>query len=409
MASVLTDITGIPFRLAASGSQFGSDGSAVMEEDGVSFECKRYANRIRGSEILSKITELSLSSTSVDAWFLCATSEVSAQIAGDVSRHGRQSGIGTIILDWAGVLPRLAVAIAMSTPATRRSLGADVSVSAAVQAVQANSDFHACAERLRRDLLEPLVGTEVARQANTAWLMAAFASRDQATLAFGEPLSPLDEAHGTARLRADLVARVRPVMTGEAASTTLCVLGSEGAGKSWLVAHSWSRVDRKPLMVVLSPRVCQAVAEPDNCVDLLASKLPAQAGGPVNDAVVSSWRRRLARWGNASRPDCSRLTVVIDGVNQRPLVDWARVIDAFGDALNRIGGRLIVTARTTYYETTLRPRLMTAVQELTVPDWTATERDEILAGSEIDHGVLDRLQSINTPIERALRNPRLLE
>ena len=60
MASVLTDITGIPFRLAASGSQFGSDGSAVREGDGVSFECKRYRDRIPRDEILSKIAELSL-------------------------------------------------------------------------------------------------------------------------------------------------------------------------------------------------------------------------------------------------------------------------------------------------------------------------------------------------------------
>lgn len=67
MASVLTDITGISFRLAASGSQFGSDGSAVREEDGVSFECKRYKDGIPRSEILSKIAELSLSSASVDA------------------------------------------------------------------------------------------------------------------------------------------------------------------------------------------------------------------------------------------------------------------------------------------------------------------------------------------------------
>ena len=56
MASVLTDITGIPFRLAASGSQFGSDGSAVREEDAVSFECKRYENRIPRNEILSLLS-----------------------------------------------------------------------------------------------------------------------------------------------------------------------------------------------------------------------------------------------------------------------------------------------------------------------------------------------------------------
>ena len=408
MASVLTDITEISFRLAASGSQFGSDGSAVREEAGVSFECKRYKDRIPRTEILSKIAELSLNSAGVDAWFLCATSEVSAQVARDVRKHGREFGIGTIVLDWAGVLPRLAVAVAMSTHDTRHSFGADASVSAAVRAVRATDDFNACAEELRRDLREPLVGTEVARRANGAWLTAAFTSRDQAARAFGEPLSPLDEAHGAARVRPDLVTRVQPFMTGDAAGTILCVLGGEGAGKSWLVAHSWCRVDQRPLMVVLSPRDCQVVTGPDDCDRLLASKLPAQAGDSVNDAVVSGWRRKLARWRNGSRPDRPRLIVVIDGVNQRPQVDWARVIDAFGDALNGIGGRLIVTARTTYFEARLKPRLMAAVEELNVPEWTETERDAILAENEIEHAVLHGVQDAQAAVGRSLRNPRLL-
>ena len=106
MASVLTEITEIPFRLAASGSQFGSDGSAVREEDGVSFECKRYQDTIPRKEILSKIAELRFSSASVDAWYLCATSEVSAQVARDVARYGREFGIGTVVLDWAGAPSR---------------------------------------------------------------------------------------------------------------------------------------------------------------------------------------------------------------------------------------------------------------------------------------------------------------
>ena len=411
MASVLTEITKIPFRLAASGSQFGSDGSAVREEDGVSFECKRYQDTIPRKEILSKIAELRFSSASVDAWYLCATSEVSAQVARDVARYGREFGIGTLVLDWAGALPRLAVAIAMSTHATRQAFGGGASVSEAVQAVLATSGFDACAEQLRRDLHEPLIGTEVARRQNAIWLMEAFSSRKKATLEFGEPLSPLDQSHGPARERVDLIAEIQPFLTGQTSETTLCVLGGEGAGKSWLVAHSWFRLDSRPLMVVLSPRDCQILTGPDKCLDLLASKLPVQTGTPMDEPLASGWRRKLTRWSDGGQPDlppCPRVTVVIDGVNQRPQTDWARVIDAFDQALNSIGGRLIVTARTTYYEITLKPRLMTVVQEVTVPDWTAIERDEILAESGIDHGVLDHFQNTNAPVERALRNPRLL-
>jgi len=410
MATVLTDIAGMPFRVAASGPQFGSDGNAASTGDGVYFECKCYKDTIPRDKILSKIADLSIRSTNVDVWLLCATSGVLAQTARDVQELGRQVGIATFILDWTGTLPPLAVALAMS-PNTLRHLsaaGASGSAENVLAAIREADGFEALAEQLRRSLREPLVGTEVARQANADWLKAAFASRARATVAFGEPLSPLDEAHGAARLRPDLVVRVEPFLTGDATGRTLCVLGGEGVGKSWSVAHCWSRVDRGPLMVVLSPRDCQVVAGPDDCESLLASKLPAQTGGPVNDAVVAGWQRKLARWRDSSRPDRPRLIVVIDGVNQRPQTDWPRVIDAFGDALNRIGGRLIITVRTTYYEAKLQPRLMAPVEELSVPEWTATERDEILAGNGIDHTVLHRGHDAHAAVGRSLLNPRLL-
>ncbi len=42
----LTELTGIPFRLAASGLQGGMDGDAAFHNDAVSFEAKRYADSI---------------------------------------------------------------------------------------------------------------------------------------------------------------------------------------------------------------------------------------------------------------------------------------------------------------------------------------------------------------------------
>ena len=83
-------------------------------------------------------------------------------------------------------------------------------------------------------------------------------------------------------------------------------------------------------------------------------------------------------------------------------------MDAFHAVLNGIGGRLVVTARTSYYETRLRPRLMTAVEELSVPEWAVAERDEILAENGIDHAVLHRVQNAHAAVGRSLLNPRLL-
>ena len=51
----------------------------TVQDGGVYFECKRYKETIPKNEIISKIAELSIRPTNVEAWFLCATSEVSAQ------------------------------------------------------------------------------------------------------------------------------------------------------------------------------------------------------------------------------------------------------------------------------------------------------------------------------------------
>jgi len=60
IAVTLTEITGVPFRLAGSGSQFGVDAKSAYENDGVCFEGKRYDGRIPRTEVLSKIAELAI-------------------------------------------------------------------------------------------------------------------------------------------------------------------------------------------------------------------------------------------------------------------------------------------------------------------------------------------------------------
>ena len=41
IGATLSEIAGIPFRLASSGSQFGIDGSSAHSRGGICFKCKR--------------------------------------------------------------------------------------------------------------------------------------------------------------------------------------------------------------------------------------------------------------------------------------------------------------------------------------------------------------------------------
>lgn len=174
LAATLTEITGVPFRLAGSGSQFGLDGEAAYEDDAVCFEGKRYDDQIPRIEVLTKIAELSIADRGdVDLWVLGATTEVRAQLADDVRKLGERNGIATLILDWSdGDISPLAVALAMAETRAAVFLQSHVKESelvskaiASLKAIRENRGFADHAARIRAQLQEPTTGAGIAKQA----------------------------------------------------------------------------------------------------------------------------------------------------------------------------------------------------------------------------------------------------
>jgi hypothetical protein len=155
-------------------------------------------------------------------------------------------------------------------------------------------------------------------------------------------------------------------------------------------------------MVVFTADDFQVTTAEDDLTEMLIRTLIRQTAGRSSEFACNRWRRKLERWRNLGTPDAPRLVVVIDGLNQRPQIDWARLIEAMGAELDRIGGRLVVTSRTAYYTTQVSRRLLSAVLEVNVPEWTNAERDAILAARGIKGG------GLRAPVAESLRNPRLL-
>jgi hypothetical protein len=121
----LREITGVPFRLAGSGSQFGIDGKSAFEEDAIGFEGKRYDGDISKNEVLSKIAECTINDSGIDIWVLGATSQIKSQLADAVRSLGEINGIFVLILDWSeNDLPLLAVALAINKLVWSRSTNA---------------------------------------------------------------------------------------------------------------------------------------------------------------------------------------------------------------------------------------------------------------------------------------------
>ena len=406
IAVTLNKLTGVPFRLAGSGSQFGVDAKPAYESDSICFEAKRYDDAIPREKILSKLAELS---SDVDLWVLGTTSRVPSQLVDNIRDRGHKDGISTLIVDWTDIgLPPLAVALAMTEAAAvafLKSRVGDQDLAAAKGALKAILDsegFTEHAARLQSALAEPSLGVGIARRTNREWLTKVFSNKQQARRFLGQPLAPQDLSGGTPLTRETLVGRTRLFLTDGGDGKIVAVLGDEGNGKSWLVAQSWLCLEEKPLMVVFTADDFVQVNPADDLKDIIIDKLMRQTGEPSSEGSFKRWRRKLERWRNRDAGGELRLVVFIDGLNQRPRTDWARLLEALTDELNQIGGRLIVTARTPYFRERIEQRLFSPFVEIEVPKWSETERDEILAAHDITGS------DLHAAVAKSLKNPRLL-
>lgn len=410
LGATLREISGVPFRLAGSGLQFGVDGKPTYEGDAICFEGKRYTDTVPRAEVLSKIAELSIKNTEIDIWVLGATSQISSQLADDARGLGIKSGIIVLILDWSETdLPPFAVALAMGGARVQEFLKSNISndkalrkALEALEAVRDSQDFAPHADRIRAQCNEPAVGWALAQRANTAWLSDAFSSRKRAKAKLGQPLSPGDTNTAAVRERTDLIDKLHPYFTAAPDETVVCILGGEGHGKSWILAQSWLALAHKPLMIFMSPDSFSESAWRNDVVDFLISELIKQTGDENTETIQRRWRRRISQWKSLPATGSPRLIVVIDGINQRPEFDWARIIESIAGELNRLGGRLIVTSRTPYFQHRVKGRLSVLFTEIHVPGWTEHERNEILT----EHGI--NPSDVHSAVGASLCNPRLL-
>lgn len=242
----------------------------------------------------------------------------------------------------------------------------------------------------------------IVQEANAKWLKDGFSDRRRARNQFGQALSPGDATPIKTLTRKALTDELQHYLAKSPDEKVAFVLGGEGCGKSWIVAQSWLTLDQKPLMVILTPETFKESAAQNDINELLIVKLIEQTGGETTDVNRQFWSRRLIQWRRNPTVSAPRLIVTIDGINQKPNVDWGRIIDNTGAALEGIGGRLIITSRTLYFRDRVKKRLTVPTIEINVPEWMPIERDKILWNYGISPAAL------HATVAQSLLNPRLL-
>ncbi|MDJ0826424.1 MAG: hypothetical protein QNJ16_13040 [Rhodobacter sp.] len=403
----LTKLTGIPFRLAASGLQGGVDGESAFLDDAVSFEAKRYASNIGREAVITKIADFARRDTAADRlWVLGATTEVPALISEAVRQDGDRNAISTLIVDWTGPsIPLLAVAVVAAgddgieflsknfDPKTGQKTVSREELGAAYFAVSKHSEFADLYLRLRSNLDGSKLALRRAAERNFQWRQKTFGSALESRNRLGQSLAVLEYVD-LPRLRTD----IRSALSKKLASKTdIVLLGDEGHGKSWLSAQICA--ESKGVALFASAERFDGVAY-DDLDDLLIELLIKQAGDASDEALKQRWRHRLQTWKSA--PPSEPILVVVDGINQRQKFRWDRLLNGLQSILYGIGGSLIITVRPQYWVKAVSRGIAFKPETIKVPQWAPPERDKLLDYYGVDLDWLDD-STLGT-----LRNPRLL-
>lgn len=409
LATVFAKLLGVPFRLAKSGSQFGVDGKTSDPAFPVAFEAKLFRDNVPSSEVLNKIGALAIRDDPVELWILGTTGIVSSQVADDLEALAAIHGFATLILDWQPDVPRLAAVLTQAHAEVDEFLNRSVPTPglatkaiAELQALSGREDIEHSAHSVVSQLRAASVATPMAREANHGWLLETLSNRIKAKSRLGQALTPLDTDEAPALTRSGLRDELQTALENSAEARLVAVLGDEGNGKSWLAIQACIEVSTAPLLVVFSPEEFVSIPEGTNWHVILAQKLLIQTGESGAEVSEKRWLRRFERWQNAE--DCSgpRLLVLIDGLNQRPSVNWGRHIDSLVLHTHELGGCTVITSRSEYFRRHVESRLMSPVTSVVVPHWTAAERDQIL---DSKGGLVANLQPA---VANSLLNPRLL-
>lgn len=409
IAVALEAIIGTPFRLASSGYQRGVDGKAAFNE-GVVFEAKLYTTDLQRADILSKIPDFVRHNDYADlVWVLGATCAVPTQLAEDLRTDGNKDGISVLVLDWMpSDYPRLAVTLAMGGEKVeaflKDNLKSDEAIKkalAALLAIRNHEAFplHEVAIRQKLDAAE--VATDIAVKANAKWFVDVLSDKALARSELGQPIA-LKDAAVNVLSRDDLVSRLTSYLTDSAREEVVFVHGGEGCGKSWIIIQSWLSQTKKPILLFATPDDFLDVNSPQDIETRLLRKLIAQTGGVESEENIVRWRRRLKAWRDSGDLSSPRLMLVLDGVNQRPDQLWGKLIDHIANYVGSRGGRVVVSARTHYFQARIKRAMNCAYKDIVVPEWSEGERDEILKHEKVP------LNRLNSSVAEFLKNPRIL-
>jgi hypothetical protein len=406
IAELLEGLTGRRFRIARSGSQQGRD--LTSEQPGVTaiaVECKRYGEDTDLSEndLVAKLTKAVLDMPELDLWVLATTRPVDAQTDQVLRRASTEFGTEYRAVDTGSAEPsELAALLAQGAQTVLRFVAKKASgdvieaIRLGLDSTVASARFESAVRRLRHSFSPAVIGYDSWRQTQRQSLLSSFADEALSRAHFGQTIL----ASSSIRREACLTALDAWYENWRDRRRPIAILGDEGDGKTWAVA-SWiaTSLDADadfPGVVFLNARDVGA-SDP---LELLVSSVSPDPG-----RSAERWARKFTRWcatQTDTRPTPAVL-LVLDGINEKPRVDWRSLLEALSADRWRIPLAVILTCRTLYWRRHFDDLAYLEVVQHIMSGFTDVELDAALsAHSLIRSGLPESLI-------RLLRKPRYFD
>ncbi len=330
VAKLLERLTGQRFHLSRSGRQEGRD----MASNSLMAECKRYddATNLKSDELLAKFAAAALNSLKPDLWMVVTTKRLGDQHHNQLRQFSKEHGIVYFSIDAQGEEDSFLTALCTYAP--------DITVSHLqkkfadqqkaddfsryLQALKENPEIAAKTENLKQELSRQNIGYDHWRDTQNAWLCKRLRNQDESRADFSQNIA----------VRADGELLIPRTAAQEALDNWFAnwheqhkffvVLGEEGDGKTWAVADWLYDKLSDGFPVIFLPSGMADCKEPDIHI-LLSEIITNQLRQPYD----GYWQKRLQRWLERPAGDTPLFLLVMDGLNERPDMEWRQLLAKF--------------------------------------------------------------------------------
>lgn len=394
IAKLLERLTGQSFHLSLSGRQEGRD----MASNSLMAECKRYddSTNLKSDELLVKFAAAILNRLKPDSWMVVTTKRLGEQHHNQLRQFSQENGVAYQSIDAQREEQSFLAALCAYAPEITvshlqkyfRDQNEEDEFALYLQSLKENADVADKAEKLKQELSEQNIGYDHWRDTQNAWLCNRLRNKDESRAAFSQNIAMRAEGEFFIHRKAAQEALDNWFASWPEQRNFFVMLGEEGDGKTWAVADwLFSKLSAGFPIIFLPSGMADC-----NDLDMI---LPEIITKQLRDPYEGYWKKRLQRWLERPAGDTPLFLLVMDGLNERPDMEWRQLLAKFAVNPWRNRAAVLMTCRKKFWDEHLKS--VEGVSSVTLSSYDDAELDKAVAAKKLtrqdfDENLIDLLR-----------------